>query len=734
MSTRFILPLADVGNGISPSDGAKLFFFITGTSTDKDTFSDQAGTLNTNPVIADGDGVFPEIWIDGSYKVRLTDKNDVQAWEEDPIIGGTGSAATPVVFNTVADLIAGTAADSSKTTLIVGQRAKVNGNLSIADGGENDYIIVAGSTGTDDGGSFIDLDSGLQAKGLFPGNRANARQFGCDGVATTPQHTQLQAMFTFAGSSSTVSRVEGIRDDVYFVDATLRTPARTQYMGMGAFIETDVANFQRGTTPGVAAVMAPENADITDGSIVDEDIEIAYWKFKSGSDNDVLSTLYVSNTNNFNTHHNSFENLTSDQPVLAHIDMHHTNTNSVNVVSDMSNSSASLTFGTCVLVRNANSLIPSDNIVFRDIFLFKNSPTATDELMFVGGGDGVVTNVVLDNVTFESGNVDNSSAQLTIYPFTDGGAITTSDIKYVKVINCHHIVPASVDIALLLGISTDTKEVRHVIVDNCTYALNGNTAIQMQSPVSHTTISNCSAESATGTQSSFCIATSAVIDDCFALVTGNTLEGDYTTMFAGNYVENNKECDSCDVFAKDARSTINNTVKEVRHNLTNDTKFGGRVTGNTATMDNKVTLSPDIPYVFYAPHDKESDIQHNNITFKSNGFKMLFTLAVAGSAGKVNLDHNNFVKDGATDAPRMDLGTTPKELKSSSNNNFYGVSTNYAPDPVTPNFVDFGVPGYIAALGHVTFFNDVAVGTAVDIAEIRVLGTRLKLQADVVTN
>jgi len=78
MASRFILPLADVGNGISPSDGAKLTFFITGTSTLKDTYSDEAATTpNTNPVVSDGDGLFPEIWIEGSYKVRLTDKNSV---------------------------------------------------------------------------------------------------------------------------------------------------------------------------------------------------------------------------------------------------------------------------------------------------------------------------------------------------------------------------------------------------------------------------------------------------------------------------------------------------------------------------------------------------------------------------------------------------------------------------------------------------------------------------------
>jgi hypothetical protein len=64
MASRFILPYADIGNGISPSNGAQLFFYTTGTTTLKDTYSDEAlSTANANPVIADADGVFGDIWI-----------------------------------------------------------------------------------------------------------------------------------------------------------------------------------------------------------------------------------------------------------------------------------------------------------------------------------------------------------------------------------------------------------------------------------------------------------------------------------------------------------------------------------------------------------------------------------------------------------------------------------------------------------------------------------------------
>jgi hypothetical protein len=643
----------------------------------------------------------------------------------------TSTESLSIIFTNYADLVSGTLPDGVSITLTAGQNARILGRVTEGDGGGNTYLIGA-SFGTADAGSIVDLDSGLQAKGLFPGNVANARQFGCDGVSTNPQLTELQAMHSFAGTSTVVSRVEGVKDDVYFIDATLRIPARVQSMGMGATIKTDL-DFARGTTLGLAAVVAPVNADLSDGSIIDEDIEFAYWNMEVGTDVNVLSSIYISNTDNCHVHHNRIVNVVGTQLVLAHIDIHHTNTNCLVEFNNLTNSS-SLQFGTCALIRNANSFVPSIGITFRENYLFKESPTATDELMFIGGGDGILENVIITGNTIESGPTDNTSAQLTIYPFTNAGAITTSDVLYVKVTDNHFITPESVDIALLLGISTDVKEVRHIIIKGNTFDLKANTAIQMQSPVNHCVIEANTANNSAPGNASFCIATSAANNlGCFAVVQANTLEGAYGTAFLGNHVVNN-DCSRVEVFAQNCLSVVGNHIDECRHNLVNDTKFGGRVSGNTVNFFNKVTLIPDNPYVFYAPHNLGSDIQHNHITFSGDGFKMLFTLAVAGSAGKIAFDHNNFVKDGATDAPRMDLGSTPKELKSSNANNFYGVSTDAAPDPGSTFFIDYGVPGYIPALGKVTFFNDVAVGTAVDIAQIRITGSTLKLRSDVVAS
>lgn len=171
--SRFILPLADVGKGITPSDGAKLFFTSSGTANKLATFvGETTATKNSNPVIADGNGVFPEIWLEGRYKVILKTKNNVQAWEEDPVV-----AVPQQEFETVADMVA-------DTSLSIGQFVTVEDYATGRNSGVLFFKVVAGSTGTADGGSFIDLTgSGLQAQQNFP-EFITAKMFGAVGDST----------------------------------------------------------------------------------------------------------------------------------------------------------------------------------------------------------------------------------------------------------------------------------------------------------------------------------------------------------------------------------------------------------------------------------------------------------------------------------------------------------------------------------------------------------------------
>ena len=76
------------GNG-APYAGAKATFLETGTTTPKNTYSNAGLTsANANPVVADADGRFGDIYlIAGRYKVTLTTSADVAIDTLDPVDG-----------------------------------------------------------------------------------------------------------------------------------------------------------------------------------------------------------------------------------------------------------------------------------------------------------------------------------------------------------------------------------------------------------------------------------------------------------------------------------------------------------------------------------------------------------------------------------------------------------------------------------------------------------------------
>jgi hypothetical protein len=197
MASRFIMPTADVGKGLTPSDGAKLTFFITGTSTKKDTFTTEAATTpNSNPVIADSNGVFPDIFITGTYKVTLTDKNDVQSGfgEADPVEELAQVATTPTIsgndkrygpiFTTAAamEAVSPVSADGVVVTITAGMSLFVQGNAAVNDGGEAEYFVKTTGQASSDG----DVIDGFRNRTLDSGDVAilviedvlNAKQMG----------------------------------------------------------------------------------------------------------------------------------------------------------------------------------------------------------------------------------------------------------------------------------------------------------------------------------------------------------------------------------------------------------------------------------------------------------------------------------------------------------------------------------------------------------------------------
>jgi hypothetical protein len=92
---RFVNPrpqfLDDAGD---PLVSGNLYIFDSGTDTLKTTYADVNLTIpNTNPVILTGDGRVPNIWFDGTARIKLTDSDDVQIWDIDPVSAEGGVAA-----------------------------------------------------------------------------------------------------------------------------------------------------------------------------------------------------------------------------------------------------------------------------------------------------------------------------------------------------------------------------------------------------------------------------------------------------------------------------------------------------------------------------------------------------------------------------------------------------------------------------------------------------------------
>ncbi len=72
---------------------AKLYFYLSGTTTPADTYSDSTlSTPNTNPVVASAEGLFGNIYLDPSktYKAVLKTSADVTVFTVDPVSSQTG--------------------------------------------------------------------------------------------------------------------------------------------------------------------------------------------------------------------------------------------------------------------------------------------------------------------------------------------------------------------------------------------------------------------------------------------------------------------------------------------------------------------------------------------------------------------------------------------------------------------------------------------------------------------
>lgn len=120
------------------------------------------------------DGV---IEINGGYMGSTTGGITVEG--NFSVTGGlqTNNGNISATYNSVADMVADTGLAPGQIVKTIDYFADWVDDDSIQPAGGNLYEIVNPGTGTADGGSYIDLDNGAQAKGLFP-NGVYVTQFG----------------------------------------------------------------------------------------------------------------------------------------------------------------------------------------------------------------------------------------------------------------------------------------------------------------------------------------------------------------------------------------------------------------------------------------------------------------------------------------------------------------------------------------------------------------------------
>jgi microcystin-dependent protein len=91
------------GSNGRPLAACKLYIYAGGTSTPSSVFSDYAlGQAHTHPIVADAAGIIPMFWMaDGTYRVRLTDADGNEVFDDDGVVAigpssGTGGGGSSV--------------------------------------------------------------------------------------------------------------------------------------------------------------------------------------------------------------------------------------------------------------------------------------------------------------------------------------------------------------------------------------------------------------------------------------------------------------------------------------------------------------------------------------------------------------------------------------------------------------------------------------------------------------
>ncbi len=178
-----------------PLNGAKLYFYVSGTSTLLNTYLDSSLTIpNANPVVADSNGRWSDIFLlPKTYKVVLTSSNDVVIDTIDPVFGinpgVTGAMSAVDVVDSMAEL--------PRSTLMDGLQIQILGRHNIGDGGGGTFYWDATSTATPNGGTIFAIDDQPGRWIRNYSGQVNVKWFGAKGNGTDYDRSAIQSAIAF---------------------------------------------------------------------------------------------------------------------------------------------------------------------------------------------------------------------------------------------------------------------------------------------------------------------------------------------------------------------------------------------------------------------------------------------------------------------------------------------------------------------------------------------------------
>jgi hypothetical protein len=227
MAGLLTLPFFDVGAGITPADGALLYFNVVGSEADKDTYTTSAATTpHTNPVVANIKGVFPAIYIVGDYDWVLTDKNLVQinTGSVSELVTGSGQLVNVLARDTLNDAVIDTSLQAGLSTNIA--------ERTTGSGGGAMWDVVLSSTVTENTFNIVQC-TGVATLSLvyrIENSTINVKAIGVVGDDTADDYAAIAAAYN---SGAAIVYFPQTLSSRYKIDTGLTPPNGVILVGSG---------------------------------------------------------------------------------------------------------------------------------------------------------------------------------------------------------------------------------------------------------------------------------------------------------------------------------------------------------------------------------------------------------------------------------------------------------------------------------------------------------------------